>query len=51
MRKETVNQQNVQAALKYDKEFQPVIVGRSFVVNNNETGGKLARSTLVKYFA
>ena len=36
MRKETVNQQNVQAVLKYDKEFQPVIGSRSFVINNNE---------------
>lgn len=50
LRKESVNEQKVQAAQKYDKEFQPPSSG-NVAVNNKETGGKKIRSIFVKYLS
>ena len=49
LRKETINQQQVEAALKYDKESQPD-TNSGYRINNNEVGGKEVRGTYVKYF-
>ena len=49
MRKETINQQKIEAALRYDAEFQPK-VDSGYKINNNETGGKRVRNVYVKYF-
>ena len=49
MRKETINQQKVQAALRYDAQFQPK-VDSGYKINNNETGGERDRNVYVKYF-
>ena len=51
LKNETVIAQLVKAASKYDQEFQSAFATASFTVSNNDTGGKLTRSTLVKYFA
>ena len=51
LKNETVIAQLVKAVLKYDQEFQSAFATASFTVSNNDTGGKLTRSTLVKYFA
>lgn len=48
-RKESISQQNVDAALKCDKEFQPP-VDSNIRINNNEGGGKAVRQIYVKYF-
>ena len=49
LRKEPVNQQNLDIALNYDKEFQPP-TDTTYKVSNNETGGKSIRQIYVKFF-
>ena len=49
MRKENVSRENVESAMKYDKDFQPPSE-QTYKINNNEGGGKKIRSVFVKYF-
>ena len=49
MRKENVSRENVENAMKYDKDFQPSSE-QTYKINNNEGGGKKIRSVFVKYF-
>ena len=46
MRKETINQQKIEAALRYDAEFQPK-VDSGYKIKNNETGGKRVRNVAI----
>ena len=48
-RKEPLNQNRIDIALNYNKEFQPP-TDSSYKVSNNETGGKAIRQIYVKYF-
>ena len=48
-RKETIHGKRVEAAIRYEKEFQPPIDG-GYKVSNNETGMKSIRQVYVKHF-
>jgi hypothetical protein len=45
--KETVHEDRVQAAITYDREFQPTTSSAGY---SNESEGKKVRRTLAKYF-
>ena len=47
--KEQINSQYVNAAVRYDYQFQPPTQG-GYRINNNERNGKKIRNIYVKYF-
>ena len=50
LRKEPVHQYLVEAAKKYDSEFQPTNKSSGYQKSNNESTGKKFRRIFVKYF-
>ena len=49
IRNESISQQEVDATVKYDREFQPPRQS-GYDVSTNETGGKKVRQTFLEYF-
>ena len=49
IRKESISQQEAEATMKYNKEFQPPRQS-GYDVSTNEAGGEKVRQTFVEYF-
>ena len=50
MNGESVNEEKVQSAIAYERDFQPVTTSRGYATGCDETEGKKVRKTLTKYF-